>query len=39
MLVNLRDICAIAEQKNMAIASFNDPRATTPLPLSTTSAP
>ncbi len=25
MLVNLRDICAIAEQKNMAIASFNVP--------------
>jgi len=27
MLVNLRDICAIAEQNNMAIASFNtEPR-------------
>ena len=25
MIVNLRDICAIAEQKNMAIASFNVP--------------
>lgn len=25
MLVNLRDICAIAEQQNMAIASFNTP--------------
>lgn len=25
MLVNLRDICAIAEQNNMAIASFNVP--------------
>ncbi len=25
MLVNLRDICAIAEQNNMAIASFNAP--------------
>jgi len=25
MLVNLRDICAIAEQNNMAIASFNTP--------------
>lgn len=25
MLINLRDICAIAEQKNMAIAAFNAP--------------
>ena len=25
MLVNLRDICAIAEQNNMAIAAFNTP--------------
>ena len=25
MIVNLRDICAIAEQNNMAIASFNTP--------------
>ena len=25
MLINLRDICAIAEQNNMAIASFNTP--------------
>ena len=25
MLVNLRDICAIAEQNNMAIGSFNAP--------------
>ena len=25
MLVNLRDICAIAEQNNMAIPSFNVP--------------
>ena len=25
MLVNLRDICSIAEQNNMAIAAFNTP--------------
>ena len=25
MLVNLRDICGIAEQNNMAIAAFNTP--------------
>ena len=25
MIINLRDICAVAEQNNMAIASFNVP--------------
>jgi fructose-bisphosphate aldolase class II len=25
MIINLRDVCAIAEQNNMAIASFNVP--------------